>query len=63
MEKDKYKYFSLILDHMFENLKENDMKIECLIGETYQVTDDSTVWFQGSLSDCFAYMCKAYLDQ
>ena len=40
-----------------------NMKIECLIGETYQVTDDSTVLFQGSLSDCFVYMCRVYLDQ
>jgi hypothetical protein len=32
------------------------MAIECLIGETYQVTDGSTIWFQGSLSDCNAYL-------
>ena len=36
--------------------KEDDMRIECLIGETYQVTDGSTVWFQGRLSDCKAYL-------
>ena len=32
------------------------MRIECLIGETYQVTDGSTVWFQGRLSDCESYL-------
>ena len=36
--------------------KDDDMRIECLIGETYQVTDGSTVWFQGRLSDCKAYL-------
>jgi len=34
------------------------MRIEWLINKTYQVTDGSTVWFQGSLSDC-----KSYLNQ
>ena len=36
--------------------EDDDIKIECLIGETYQVTDGSTVWFQGRLSDCKAYL-------
>jgi hypothetical protein len=35
---------------------DDDMRIECLIGETYQVTDGSTVWFQGRLSECKAYL-------
>ena len=34
------------------------MRIEHLINKTYQITDGSTVWFQGSLSDC-----KLYLNQ
>ena len=32
------------------------MRIEHLINSTYQVTDGSTVWFQGSLSDCETYL-------
>lgn len=32
------------------------MKIEHLINNTYQVTDESTVWFQGSLADCEALL-------
>ena len=34
------------------------MIIEWIINDTYQVTNGSTVWFQGSLSDC-----KLYLNQ
>ena len=32
------------------------MRIEHLINNTYQVTDGSTIWFQGSLSDCESYI-------
>lgn len=32
------------------------MKIVPLINDTYQVVENGTVWFQGSLSDCDAYM-------
>jgi len=38
--------------------KTKKMRIEHLINDTYQITDGSTVWFQGSLSDC-----KLYLNQ
>jgi len=31
-------------------------EIEHLINNTYQVTDGSTIWFQGSLSDCESYL-------
>ena len=32
------------------------MKIEHLINDTYQVSDDGTTWFQGGLTDCKAYV-------
>jgi len=35
------------------------MKIEWLINDTYQVTDGSTVWFQGSLAECECYMAHS----
>jgi hypothetical protein len=38
--------------------KTKKMRIEHLINKTYQITDGSTVWFQGSLLDC-----KSYLNQ
>lgn len=31
-------------------------RIEHLISNTHQVTDGSTVWFQGNLSDCESYI-------
>lgn len=34
------------------------MKIEHLINNTYQVTDGSTIWFQGIFSDCIDYIQK-----
>ena len=32
------------------------MRIEWLINNTYQVTDGSTVWFQGTKLECKEYM-------
>lgn len=37
-------------------IKKTKMRIEHLINNTYQVTDGSTTWFQGSLSDCESYI-------
>ena len=36
------------------------MRIEWLINKTYQVTEGSTVWFQGSLPDCKEYFYKKW---
>tara|TARA_R100001509_G_C4684183_1_gene154556 strand:+ start:209 stop:463 length:255 start_codon:yes stop_codon:yes gene_type:complete len=47
---------NLLHSSTYNQNKDDDMRIECLIGETYQVTDGSTVWFQGRLSDCKAYL-------
>ena len=35
------------------------MKIEHLKNNTYQVTDGSTIWFQGSLLECEVYASAA----
>lgn len=32
------------------------MRIEWLINKTYQVTDGSTIWFQGTREQCEKYL-------
>ena len=32
------------------------LQITWLINDTWQVEDDDTVWYQGSLADCQAYL-------
>ena len=34
----------------------NKLQITWLINDTWQVEDGDTVWYQGSLSDCQAYL-------
>ena len=42
-----------------KQVSDEELKIECLINDTYQVINSSdTVIFQGSISDCNAFLTK-----
>ena len=46
------------IDSLFAAAKETitELRITWLMNYTWQVEDDDTVWYQGSLADCQAYL-------